>query len=116
MDGLRHRHLRRLVDDAFESVDEHRLATIVEQWCGIALDRLLAKGEADLVGEYARAVPILVMSTMFGLDPEQSRAMLGHAQRVFRGQGSGGTRGAQRAARTSSPTWSPAAARRRRTT
>lgn len=51
VDGVRHRHLRRLVDDAFESVDEHRLATIVEQWCGIALDRLLAKGEADLVGD-----------------------------------------------------------------
>lgn len=90
VDGVRHRHLRRLVDDAFESVDEHRLATIVEQWCGIALDRLLAKGEADLVGDYARAVPILVMSTMFGLDAQQSRAMLGHAQRVFQATGAAG--------------------------
>ncbi|WP_419707191.1 hypothetical protein [Promicromonospora sp. NFX87] len=90
VDGVRHRHLRRLVDDAFESVDEHRLATIVEQWCGIALDRLLAKGEADLVGDYARAVPILVMSTMFGLDAPQSRAMLGHSQRVFQATGAAG--------------------------
>lgn len=40
------RHLRRLVDDAFESVDEHQLATITEQWCRLALDRVLAKGEA----------------------------------------------------------------------
>ena len=90
VDGLRHRHLRRLIDDAFESVDEHRLAVIVEQWCGLALDRLLAKGEADLVGEYARAVPLLVMSTMFGLDPEQARAMLSHVQRVFEAKGAAG--------------------------
>jgi cytochrome P450 len=90
VDGVRHRHLRRLIDDAFESVDEHRLATIVEQWCGIALDRILAKGEADLVSDYARAVPLLVMSTMFGLDAEQSRAMLGHAQRVFQAKGAAG--------------------------
>jgi cytochrome P450 len=90
VDGLRHRHLRRLVDDAFESVDEHRLAAITEQWCGLALDRVLAKGEADLVGDYARAVPLLVMSTMFGLEPEQARAMLSHAQRVFQAKGAAG--------------------------
>ena len=90
VDGLRHRHLRRLIDDAFESVDEHRLATITEQWCGLALDRLLAQGEADLVNDYARAVPLLVMSTMFGLDAEQARAMLGHAQRVFQAKGAAG--------------------------
>ncbi|MGI5191696.1 hypothetical protein ACQEVI_26390 [Promicromonospora sp. CA-289599] len=90
VDGVRHRHLRRLVDDAFESIDEHRLATIVEQWCGIALDRLLAKGEGDLVGDYARAVPILVMSTIFGLDAPQSRDMLRHAQRVFQAEGAAG--------------------------
>ncbi|MDR7385771.1 cytochrome P450 [Promicromonospora iranensis] len=90
VDGVRHRHLRRLIDDAFEGIDEHRLATIVEQWCGVALDRLLAEGEADLVNDYARAVPLLVMSTMFGLDAEQSRAMLGHAQRVFQAKGAAG--------------------------
>ncbi|MFI9489664.1 hypothetical protein ACIG47_24960 [Promicromonospora sp. NPDC052451] len=90
VDGVRHRHLRRLVDDAFESVDEHHLAGITEQWCRRALDRVLAKGEADLVSEYARAVPLLVMSTMFGLDADQARAMLGHAQRVFQAQGAAG--------------------------
>jgi cytochrome P450 len=90
VDGVRHRHLRRLVDDAFESVDEHQLATITEQWCRLALDRVLAKGEADLVGEYARAVPLLVMSTMFGLGPEQARAMLHHARRVFQAKGAAG--------------------------
>ncbi|MFD6448803.1 hypothetical protein ACFWEJ_27120 [Promicromonospora sp. NPDC060204] len=90
VDGARHRHLRRLVDDAFESVDEHRLAATVEYWCGLALDRVLAAGEADLVSDYARAVPLLVMSTMFGLDPEQARAMLGHSRKVFQAKGAAG--------------------------
>jgi len=90
VDGVRHRHLRRLVDDAFESVDEHRLASITERWCRLALDRVLAKGSADLVNEYARAVPLLVLSTMFGLEPEQARAMLGHARQVFRARGAAG--------------------------
>ncbi|MFD2795133.1 hypothetical protein ACFS27_16365 [Promicromonospora vindobonensis] len=90
VDGVRHRHLRRLIDDAFESIDEHRLAAIVEQWCALALDRVLAKGEADLVGDYARAVPLLVMSTIFGLEADQARAMLSHAQRVFQAKGAAG--------------------------
>jgi cytochrome P450 len=90
VDGARHRHLRRLLDDAFETVDEHRLAAITEQWCRLALDRVQAKGSADLVNDYARAVPLLVMSTMFGLDPAQARAMLNHARRVFQAKGAAG--------------------------
>jgi cytochrome P450 len=90
VDGVRHRHLRRLIDDAFEGVDEHRLAAMVEQWCDLALDRVLGTGEADLVSDYARAVPLLVMSTMFGLDPDQARAMLRHGRRVFEAKGAAG--------------------------
>jgi cytochrome P450 len=90
VDGTRHRHLRRLVDDAFEGFDERRLAVTVRQWCESTLDRVAAKGEADLVSEYAWAVPLLAMSTMFGLGPEEARAMLGHARRIFRAQGAEG--------------------------
>jgi cytochrome P450 len=90
VDGARHRHLRRLVDDAFEGFDEHRLAVTVRQWCESTLDRVAARGEADLVGEYAWAVPLLAMSTMFGLGPEEARAMLGHARRIFRARGAEG--------------------------
>lgn len=90
VDGARHRHLRRLVDDAFEGFDERRLAVTVRQWCESTLDRVAAKGEADLVSEYAWAVPLLAMSTMFGLDPEEARAMLGHARRIFRARGAEG--------------------------
>lgn len=87
VDGPRHRHLRRLVDDAFEGFDEHRLATSVRRWCETTLDRVAARGEADLVGEYAWAVPLLALSTMFGLGPEEARAMLGHSRRIFRARG-----------------------------
>jgi cytochrome P450 len=90
VDGTRHRHLRRLVDDAFEGFDERRLAVTVRQWCESTLDRVAATGEADLVSEYAWAVPLLAMSTMFGLGPEEARAMLGHARRIFRAQGAEG--------------------------
>ncbi|MFD6140574.1 hypothetical protein [Promicromonospora sp. NPDC060271] len=90
VDGARHRHLRRLVDDAFEGFDERRLAGTVRKWCESTLDRVAAKGEADLVSEYAWAVPLLAMSTMFGLGPEEARAMLGHARRIFRARGAEG--------------------------
>ncbi|MFC8798470.1 hypothetical protein ACFT2C_12120 [Promicromonospora sp. NPDC057138] len=90
VDGARHRHLRRLVDDAFEGFDEHRLAVTVRQWCETTLDRVAARGEADLVGEYAWAVPLLAMSTMFGLDPQESRAMLEHTRKIFRARGAEG--------------------------
>jgi len=90
VDGPQHRHLRRLVDDAFEGFDEHRLAATVRQWCESTLDRVAARGEADLVGEYAWAVPLLAMSTMFGLGPDEATAMLGHARRIFRSRGAEG--------------------------
>ena len=90
VDGVRHRHLRRLVDDAFEGFDEHRLAGTVRRWCESTLDRVAARGEADLVSEYALAVPLLALSTMFGLGPEEARAMLGHARRIFRAKGAEG--------------------------
>jgi cytochrome P450 len=90
VDGTRHRHLRRLIDDAFDGFDEHRLAVTVRQWCESTLDRVVGKGEADLVSEYAWAIPLLAMSTMFGLGPEEARAMLGHARRIFRARGAEG--------------------------
>ena len=90
VDGARHRHLRRLVDDAFEGFDERRLAVTVRQWCESTLDRVAVRGEADLVSEYAWAVPLLAMSTMFGLGPQEATAMLGHARRIFRSRGAEG--------------------------
>jgi cytochrome P450 len=87
VDGARHRHLRSLVDDAFDGFDEHRLAVNVRRWCEATLDRVAAKGEADLVGEYAWAIPLLAMSTMFGLDAKEAQAMLGYARRIFRAEG-----------------------------
>ncbi len=87
VDAARHRHLRRLIDDSFDGFDEHRLAVTVRQWCETTLDRVVARGEADLVGDYAWAVPLLAMSTMFGLGPDEARAMLGHARGIFRGEG-----------------------------
>ncbi|GHH74646.1 cytochrome P450 [Promicromonospora soli] len=87
VDGERHRYLRCLVDDAFDGFDEHRLAVNVRQWCELTLDRVAAKGEADLVGEYAWAIPLLAMSTMFGLDHAEAQAMLGYARQIFRAEG-----------------------------
>lgn len=87
VDAARHRHLRRLIDDSFDGFDEHRLAVTVRQWCETTLDAVVARGEADLVGDYAWAIPLLAMSTMFGLSPEEAQAMLGHARGIFRGEG-----------------------------
>ncbi|MCF4120881.1 cytochrome P450 [Antribacter sp. KLBMP9083] len=87
VDGPRHRELRTQVDDALEGLDEHRLAREVRARCEGILDRVRADGHADLVLDYAMAVPLLAMASMFGLSPDQSWAVLRHSRTIHAGTG-----------------------------
>lgn len=87
VDGGRHRELRQQLDDALEGLDEHALAAQVRQWCEALLARVRAEGSADLVADYAMAVPLLALSALVGLDQEQARAVAGHARTLHTAAG-----------------------------
>jgi cytochrome P450 len=75
VDGAPHRRLRAAVDEALAAVDEKRLARTVSVTCDAVIDRLAARGEADLVRDYAVAVPVMVLGELLGLSLADARRM-----------------------------------------
>lgn len=75
LDGMQQRRLRAALDDALAAVDQKRLARTVAVTCEAIIDRLMSRGEADLVSEYAVAVPVMVMTELFGMSPSDGDKM-----------------------------------------
>ncbi|MFB4320452.1 cytochrome P450 [Actinomadura sp. 21ATH] len=69
-DGEYHARLRAAINDALARVDTIALREYVEDSAGRLLDGFAGAGEADLVAQYARALPLLVFNEMFGCPPE----------------------------------------------
>ena len=68
-----HRRLRHLVDKAFARRDVLAMRPGVEKLADQILDRLAGRAEIDLVGDYARQLPLAVICDLLGL-PEADRA------------------------------------------
>lgn len=68
-----HRRLRKLVDSAFARRDVLAMRPSVEKVADQILDRLAGRGEIDLVGDYARQLPLAVICDLLGL-PDEDRA------------------------------------------
>ncbi|MFF5264880.1 cytochrome P450 [Actinomadura viridis] len=69
-DGEVHARLRSAVKDGLARVDSIALREYVENSADRLLDEFAGATEADLVGQYARALPLLVFLQMFGCPPE----------------------------------------------
>lgn len=82
-DGTEHVRLRAPIDDALEQVDEIRTAVVTRRLCSMLIDRFEQRGSADLVAEYAAAVPFLVMSELAGYDPEDAQRLQEITQAIF---------------------------------
>ncbi|GAB4083569.1 cytochrome P450 [Myceligenerans cantabricum] len=82
-DGPEHLRLRAPIDDALEQVDEIRTAVVTRRLCSMLIDRFESRGRADLVGEYAAAVPFLVMSELAGYDPEDAQRLQEITRAIF---------------------------------
>ncbi|GAA1110481.1 cytochrome P450 [Nocardiopsis composta] len=72
-DGEAHRRVRRAMTDAFARFDSARIAADAREMAGGLIDAFCARGEADLVAEYANPLPLLVMNRLFGMDEAAGR-------------------------------------------
>lgn len=86
LDGMQQRRLRAPLDDAISSIDEKRLARTVAVTCEAILDRLLPRGEADLVGEYAVSIPVMVMTELFGMSLSDGNKMHELTEALYAGK------------------------------
>lgn len=69
VDGREHHRLRAPLDDGVRDIDQRQMRVSVTGVCEDLITRFAARGEADLVGEYAAVIPILAVATsLFGLN------------------------------------------------
>ncbi len=65
-----------MISNALEAVDPHVLRGHAERFADELVDRLCAKGEADLVGDYAMLLPVRVLAHLYGFSDEQGPALV----------------------------------------
>ncbi|MTV29345.1 cytochrome P450, partial [Nitriliruptoraceae bacterium ZYF776] len=66
-DGAEHARLRTPIMDALARVDMTEVAHTVRLLADERVDAFTAAGVADLIGEYAGRLPVLVVNRLFGL-------------------------------------------------
>lgn len=65
-DGARHLRLRQAVTDSLGKLDTHQLTRMVERTASYLISQFSGRGTVDLIGDYARLVPLLVFNDLFG--------------------------------------------------
>ncbi|WP_374118370.1 cytochrome P450 [Streptomyces sp. 8L] len=75
-DGREHRRMRGPVSLALAGVDGHELRRTVEAAAEELISGFAARGEADLVSDYARQLPMRVVTGLLGLDEDTGRDLV----------------------------------------
>ncbi|MEU3252242.1 cytochrome P450 [Streptomyces sp. NPDC006997] len=65
-DGAEHIRLRQAVTDSFAKVESRRLARSTEQISDYLISQVGSRGSADLLGDYAKQLPLFVFNELFG--------------------------------------------------
>lgn len=81
-DGEQHRKQRALVAQGFSPKFIRKMEEDVRQICRDLLDAMIAKGEADLVEDFAAKLPMRVIARMIGV-PEEKEDWLRHTVDAF---------------------------------
>lgn len=65
-DGEQHARYRGVLSDAFAGVEPHHLRDTVRVVADHLIDQFAARGEGDLIGQYARPLPSYLFNRLFG--------------------------------------------------
>ncbi|MFJ3672083.1 cytochrome P450 [Streptomyces sp. NPDC090106] len=74
--GERHRERAQMISDALEAVNPSELRAFAEQFADELLDAICAKGETDIIGEYAMLLPVRVLARLYGFTDEQGPGLV----------------------------------------
>ncbi|MHC5699989.1 cytochrome P450 [Streptomyces tirandamycinicus] len=75
-DGQQHRRMRAAVSEALARIDGHELRRRVRSAAEELIASFAGRGAADLVPQYARRLPLLVISGLLGLDERPGRRLV----------------------------------------
>ncbi|MFJ3821441.1 cytochrome P450 [Streptomyces nodosus] len=84
-DGEPHRRLRRAVTDNLEAVAGRGIRRHVTHFANKQIDAFAGEGSADLVGDYAEYLPMLVLTRLFGLPAVEGRSLAVSCAQVIKG-------------------------------
>lgn len=84
-DGAAHVRYRTSLIDTFDLIEPHDLRARVHRAVRVLVGRFGPKGEADLVGEFARPLMALVFNNLFGLPDSQSDRLDGALGKMMEG-------------------------------
>ncbi|WP_419183798.1 cytochrome P450 [Streptomyces albidus (ex Kaewkla and Franco 2022)] len=74
--GVRHARRSAVVGDALSEVDSFELRSYAEQHADGLIDAFCGRAEADLIAEYAKQLPALVLARLYGFTVEDGAALL----------------------------------------
>lgn len=82
-DGAAHARYRRVISDAFSMVEPHRLRAETARAADQLIRRFAAEGAADLVGQYARHLPLILFNQLFGVPGEDQDRLVKPFARIM---------------------------------
>ncbi|MFI6338284.1 cytochrome P450 [Streptomyces sp. NPDC050535] len=83
--GERHRERATMISDALEAVDPFELRGHAEKFADELIDSVSAKGETDIIGDYAALLPVRVLATLFGFTDEQGPGLVSALNAMING-------------------------------
>ncbi|PBC60651.1 cytochrome [Streptomyces sp. Tue6028] len=84
-DGEEHRRLRGAITDSLALVEPNTLRGYVERSADTLIDRFAPLGTADLLGEYAQVLPLLVFNHLFGCPADYGIRLVEGMSGIFDG-------------------------------
>ncbi|MFC3998169.1 cytochrome P450 [Nocardiopsis sediminis] len=72
-DGAEHQRLRRAVTDSLAAMDATALTEVARASANQLVDAFCERGEAEILEDYARLLPFLVINHLFGFEEENAR-------------------------------------------
>jgi cytochrome P450 len=84
-DGIEHMRLRQAVTESLNKIDLDLLRRNVERSADYLIQRFSGRGSVDLLGEYAKTLPLLVISQLFGAPVELGDRLIAGITGIFDG-------------------------------
>jgi cytochrome P450 len=76
-DGEEHAHLRGVITDSFALLDPQHVRDTTRRHADALLREFAHLGRADLVSQYARRLPLMVLNSLFGMPDEGAAQLIG---------------------------------------
>ncbi|MEU1174153.1 cytochrome P450 [Streptomyces microflavus] len=75
--GERHSVRAMMISNALEGVDPFSLKRYAEEFADELVDRFCTKGSVDIIAEYAKLLPALVLARIYGFSDEEAYPLVG---------------------------------------